>query len=273
VLLDGKVYIGGGSEAGRIPSYRIDVYTPASNSWSSSPIITPCYYFAMTTLNEQLIIAGGKDRSNKMLTNKIFSLNGSQLKEYTMMITPRCNATAAGHKGTLMVVGGVGDHNRLLATTELFDTITGHWCNATDLPVPHCGLKSVIVDNTVFLLRGRNKEGVSLAVFTAPLDTLSSHQLKWNYLLVTPWCNSAPVSINGNLLILGGYNFSSGHTNNIYIFNKASQSWEVIGKIPSARSVPAAVSIDDNKIVVVGGLDDSCNGGTNTVWIGSCESQ
>jgi len=36
VLCDGKVYIGGGSDS-EGPSYRIDVYTPANNSWSSSP--------------------------------------------------------------------------------------------------------------------------------------------------------------------------------------------------------------------------------------------
>ena len=56
------------------------------------------------------------------------------------------------------------------------------------------------------------------------------------------------------------------------MFNKVSHSWEVIGQIPSARIVTAAVSVADNKIVVVGVYDDKSQY-TNTVWIGSCEPQ
>jgi len=112
VLCDGKVYIGGGNNSGVLgSSYRIDVYTPANNSWSPSPINTTCYYFAMTTLNNQLITAGGMDRSNKV-TNKIFSLDGDHLKEYTRMITPRSFTTAAGHKGTMIITGGINDQYR-----------------------------------------------------------------------------------------------------------------------------------------------------------------
>ena len=101
VLCDGKVYIGGGSD-NTGPLYRIDVYNPVNNSWSPSPINTTYHYFAMTTLNNQLITAGGKDRSDKV-TNKIFSLDGDHLKEYTRMITPRYFATAASHQGTLII--------------------------------------------------------------------------------------------------------------------------------------------------------------------------
>jgi len=57
----------------------------------------------MTTLGNQLITAGGKDTNNKV-TNKIFSLDGGHLKEYTRMTIPRCWATAAGHQGTLEVI-------------------------------------------------------------------------------------------------------------------------------------------------------------------------
>ena len=89
VLCDGKVYIGGGRDnTGGVPSHRIDVYNPVNNSWSPSPINTTYRYFAMTILNNQLITAGGMDRSAKV-TNKIFSLDGDHLKEYTRIITPR----------------------------------------------------------------------------------------------------------------------------------------------------------------------------------------
>ncbi|XP_065916753.1 serine/threonine-protein kinase WNK-like isoform X3 [Dysidea avara] len=278
VLCDGKVYIGGGWD-NTGPSYRIGVYNPVNNSWSPSPINTTYGFFAMTTLNNQLITAGGWDRSVKV-TNKIFSLDGDHLKEYTRMITPRYWATAAGYQGTLIITGGRDDQRRTLATTELFDSTTkrwfstGQWYTTSDLPLPHHWLQSVIVDNTLYLLGGRNQDGISPAVFTAPLDTLSSHQLKWSSQQDTPWCCSAPVSIQGrHLLTVGGVKKTgSGYTSDINMFNKVSHSWEAIGHIPSARSGPAVVSVADNKIVVVGGCDDKGHY-TNTVWIGSCEPQ
>ncbi|XP_065916217.1 serine/threonine-protein kinase WNK-like isoform X2 [Dysidea avara] len=289
VLCDGKVYIGGGCDNTGpsyrivlVPSHRIDVYNPVNNSWSPSPINTTYGFFAMTTLNNQLITAGGSDRSNKE-TNKIFSLDGDHLKEYTKMITPRYLATAAGYQGTLIITGGKDDQGRTLATTELFDSTTkrwfstGQWYTTSDLPLPHYWLQSVIVDNTLYLLGGCNQYGnYSPAVFTAPLDTLSSHQLKWSSQQDTPWCYSAPVSIQGrHLLTVGGRKKTgSGYvfTSDINMFNKVSHSWEAIGHIPSARSEPAVVSVADNKIVVVGGVDDKYHC-TNTVWIGSCEPQ
>ena len=275
VLCDGKVYIGGGSDNTSVPSHRIYVYNHVNNSWSPFPINTTYGFFAMTTLNNQLITAGGEDRSHKV-TNKIFSLDGDHLKEYTRMITPRWFATAAGYQGTLIITGGEDDQGRTLATTELLDSTTGQWYTTSDLPLPHWGLQSVIIDNTLYLLGGYNQDNMSPAVFTAPLDTLSSHQLKWSSQQDTPWCRSAPVSIQGrHLLTVGGVKRTGSdyvYTSDINMFNKVSHSWEATGHIPSARYGPAVVSVADNKIVVVGGVDDKgqC---TNTVWIGSCEPQ
>ena len=246
VLCGRKVYIGGGDGS----PYRINIYTPVNNSWSLSAIDTCYKYFAMTTLNNQLITAGGKDRSNKV-TNKIFSLDGDHLKEYTRMSTPRYWATAAGYQGTLIITGG-NDHYSTLDSTEMFNSTTGQWYNTGKLPSPHCGLQSVIVDNVLYLLGGT---GIS-TVYTAPLDTPSSHQLKWSPQQETPGSSPTPFGIQGrHLLTVGGGNRGVA-TRDIHKFNKITDSWEVIGQILSARCGPAVVSVADNKIVVVGGYDD-----------------
>ena len=280
VLHGGKVYIGGGSE-GKVgslhgtASHRINVYSLTNNSWSPSPINTSYYYFALTTLNNQLIAAGGKDRSIKV-SNKIFLLDGDHLKQYTRMITPRYLATAAGHQGTLIITGGKDDQSRKLATTELFNSTTEQWYTTSDLPLPHHGLHSVILDNTLYLLGGTNKDGISPEIFSAPLDTLPSHKLWWSSQQFSPRCRSAPVSIQGrHLLTVGGMKKTGSdyvYTSDIHKFNKVSHSWVVIGEIPSARNGPAAVSVANNKIVAIGGFDDKGHY-TNTVWIGSCEPQ
>jgi len=283
---EGKIYIGGGDagDDSGDPSFRIDVYNPATNSWRTHPISTPYGYYSMTTLSNHLIIAGGRDKNCLQVTNEIFLLCNNQLNSYTRMITPRCYATAAGYQEKLIIAGGVGDHRyKPLAATELFDSTTGQWYNSGDLPLPQFKVQSVIVNNMLYVLGGINSGGhyttggnYSLSVFTASLDDLSNHQLKWNSHQDAPWCCSVPFSVQGrHLLVLGGLKnvgYQYVCTGNIYKYNKASDSWEVIGQIPSPRSGLAAVSIFDSNIVVFGGQNYKRQH-TNTVWIGSCEPQ
>ena len=268
--------MGGGYDTStRGLSYIINCYDPVNNSWSS-PINTSYNLFAMTTLNNQLIIAGGKDKYYKK-TNEVLTMDSTELKYYTKMTTARSYAVAASHQGMLIITGGFDDNSKILSSTELFDSKNGQWYMSSDLPQPHYLLQSVIVDNILYLLGGANKDGDSPAVFTAPLDTLTSrHQLKWSTNQDTPWCRSAPISINGtHLLIIGGSKKTGTgftHTPDIYKLNKITHSWEAIGHIPSTRSAPAAVSTADNRMTVIGGVNDKGKY-TNTVWIGSCEPQ
>ena len=266
VWLNGLVYVGGGYGTN---SNTIDPYNPISNLWGP-PINTPYRYFAMTALNNKLLIAGGWNKWYKV-TNQIVTMDDGQLKNYTKMTIARKHATAAGHQGMLIITGGMDDKSKTLSSTELFDSTNGQWFTCSDLPNPYHSLKSVIVDNIIYLLGGTDKKSCySPAVFTAPLDTLSKHQLKWNTQQDTPCFASVPVSINGmQLLIVGGVK-GSIYISDVHKLNKIGHSWEAIGQIPSARRLSAAVSIADNTVIVIGGQNDKLEY-TNTVWIGSCE--
>ena len=268
--------MGGGNEDELKPSYRIDVYDPTKNLWSPSPIITPSYWFAMTTLNDRLVIAGGKSRCSEV-TNEVFSLDDNRLilTEYTRMVTPKSNAAAAGYRGILILAGGKDNKGKVLASTELFDSVTRQWYTSDDLLVPHWGLQSVIVDNVLYLLGGINQNDASKSIFTAPLDTLLSHKLKWSHHKDFVWRRSSPISFEDRcLLLLGGWKERGDYTlysAEVHMFSKVSQRWKVIGEMLSPRCGPATLGIPDHKIVVIGGVD-LMGSYTNTVWIGSCES-
>ena len=274
VWLNGLVYVGGGYEAG-VASYTINCYDPVKNSWSST-INTPYCHFAMTKLNNKLLIAGGRDKSYKV-TNQILTMDDGQLKNYTKMTTARMHAIAAGHQGMLIITGGKDDMDKTLSSTELFDSTNEQWYTCSDLPQPHYCLQSVIVDNILYVLGRINKDVTySQAVFTTPLDNLARHQLKWNTHQDTPCFRSAPVSVNGTqLLIVGGtekigYNYTGIF--HVHKLNKITHSWEAVGHIPLVRYSSAAVSTADNRIIVIGGRNDKAEK-TNTVWIGSWEPQ
>jgi len=277
VLYKGKIYIGGGNEPGSKPSHRIDVYHPNDNCWSPTPINVLYHWFAMTLFNNQLILAGGEDRSSN-ITNRVFLLDSrNQLKDYSKMITSRCLATAVGHQKNLLVAGGKDSSYNPLASTEVFDSITGQWYVTGDLPSPHCSLQAAIADNTVYMLGGASNLGSrsSPKVLTASLDMLSNKQLNWDSRLSTPWNRSTPVSINGKRLLIFGGRKRIGdryaRTSDIYLFNKVNQSWQAVEQIPLPRDAPAVVYMADTFIVIGGVAEDGQF--TNTVWIGSCKPQ
>ena len=254
-------------------SYNINCYDSVKKSWRS-PINTPYDLFAMTTLNNKLLIAGGRDKSY-IRTNQILTMDAGQLKNYTKMTTARSHATATGHQGMLIITGG-NDKHCTISSTELFDSDKGQWYICSDLPQPHHSLQSVILDNILYLLGGFYKNYAdSPAVFTAPLDTLSRHRLNWKTYQDTPCCRSAPVSVHGtHLLIVGGCKWIGDTyttTSDVYKLNKVSHIWEAIGHIPSAREAATAVSTAE-KVIVIGGRNDKYEF-TNTVWIGSCQPQ
>ena len=231
----------------------------------------------MTTLNSKLLIAGGKDKSSRV-TNRILTMDTcqTQLKDYTKMSIARSHATASGYEGMLIITGGKGDPNTL-SSTEIFNSKNGQWYTCSDLPEPHHTLKSVIVDNNLCVLGGIDQnEYDSPAVFTAPLNSLSSHQLHWKLCRDAPWCRSAPLSFRGmHILIVAGRKKEKvneyAYTSYIYKFNKVIDQWEDIGQIPSAAGyASAAVSTTDNRIIVIGGRNDKGKV-INTVWIGSSD--
>ena len=277
VWLNGLVYVGGGYRTGFRAMCIIYCYDPVNNLWGSS-VDTSCCWFAMTSLNNKLVIAGG--RISGMATSKIFTMEADhdQLNYYTNMKTPRSRATAAGHQRILLITGGRDSLDRALSSTELFDSDNGQWYTCDDLPMPRCSLKSVIVENVLYMLGGSDeKYRGSAGVFSTPLDTLSRHWLKWNVQQDTPWHYSTPVCVFGSqLLIVGGGEDSVNMTSysNIYKLSKTNHSWEAVEqKIPSGRSSSAAICTPDNKIIVVGGYNLEKNQPMNTLWIGLCEPQ
>ena len=274
VLLNGLVYVGGGYEAQLRESFTISCYNVVINKWTFFIKNFLHCLFAMTTLNNNLLFVGGRNKSHGT-ADQILTWDSNFLKCTANMTTPRSLCTAASHQGMLIITGGIDNKGKKLSSTEVFDSSTKQSFICDNLPQPHYWLQSVVVDNTLYLLGGVDQhDKFSPAVFTASLDTLSRGRLMWNTCQDTPRSCPGPVSIHGrHLLILGGHQHVENHitfSSDIYKYNKANSSWEAMGHIPSPRYSLAAVAVADNKIVIIGG-ENNKREYTNTVWIGSCK--
>ena len=108
-------------------------------SWELS-IELPFCYFAMTTFDDQVLVAGGKD-SFGAVTSKIVSIKDKSMDEFTKMPREKWAATAFGCKKTLIIAGGRNE-TTVLASTEVFDSRTGQWYITNCLPSPRHSLWS-----------------------------------------------------------------------------------------------------------------------------------
>ncbi len=61
VVLNGKVYVGGGDAVKDEDNFFIQVYAPERNGWSRLPKC-PVKWFAMAVVNQQLVVVGGDNR-------------------------------------------------------------------------------------------------------------------------------------------------------------------------------------------------------------------
>lgn len=278
VCLNDIIYVGGGDEdvLGN-PSYRIDTYNIATNSWGPQ-IETSYCYFSMTCFKGHLTIIGGEDQKNKV-TNKVLKLDhNGMLTNYTPVQpfkTPRSHATAVGYRDYLIIAGGTGEkkksgEGKRLASTEIYISSAKQWYNSDNIPKALFNLRPVIVENELYLLGGCDQNGASQKVFVASLDMLSGHRLKWQEFQNTPLHNSSPVFICTFLITLGGSDKAGVHVaEDIVFLNTTSGCWEAMGNIPSTRIAPAVASVG-NKIALIGG-QDCRKQATKTVWIGVCE--
>jgi len=120
-------------------------------------------------------------------------------------------------------------------------------------------------------LGGTNQDvAPSTKVYAAPLDSLSSHQLKWKCLQDTPWGELAATGLNNKYLLAVGMKEDKREALEVITLNSTVMSWVNTSTIPTVV-VLAAVVCDDSKLVLIGGKFSSGEWEievTNKVWVG-----
>lgn len=90
----------------------------------------------------------------------------------------------------------------------------------------------------------------------------------WKTVASLPVTQSTCVTLNGQLLAIGGYKngfFSDSPTPNVYMFHADKNKWELISKMNINRYAVFAAVLPGNQLIVVGGC-------TRVQWEGKTDS-
>ena len=260
------------------PSGTKEVYefNTDDNSWNAMP---DCAHsdFGLAYVNS-LVTAVGGDKSQSEPTNILLSLvRGNRWSQhFPPMRIKRFEPAVACSDHLLVVAGGKTElGGGRLCTVEVMNTVTRHWYMAASLPIAVSGMSMTIAGERIHLLGGFDERGASTTVFSCTLSALrSSFQSRslrkvfrqgfsrgsrniWQVNEDIPVYYSTCASLDKELISVGGLDPHRRPTADIRKYNPSSNSWHVVGAMPTARYDCLVSVTSGNKLVVVGGCTSS----------------
>ena len=250
-------------------------YTMSADKWTMLP---ECKFelFGLAVVKSKLTTIGGL--MGNTATNSLFSLSGSSWKEVLFslfgssweevlppMPTKRCRPAAASTPTHLVVAGGRNyqwlaggrDVSSMdLPTVEVLSQETLQWSTASSLPVDVPCPQLTLCGGSFYLLNGNSIYSCSVEDLRKPATNSSDGGSVWTKLAAVPVeYNSSLVALRGRVLAIGGVNDMIGRcpTGAIHCYNVTTNSWSVIGEMPTPRSQVLAAVLPGNDVVVVGG--------------------
>ena len=258
-------------------SHEVFAYNSEKDDWSKLPEC-PQSYFGLAVVNNLLTAVGGD--SGEHYTNRLRSFSGGKwVKVFPPMPTQRRLAAVISAQNYLIAAGGEGV-GEVLSTVEVMDMNTLKWYTAASLPEPVYDMSATVCGGRLYLLGGFNKNYTSThviftsthavftsthAVFTCTLDSLihschppsqtpphTSEASVWQRVADVPVVLSTCTTLNGRVLAVGGMDSYGNPTAAVHMYNPDSDSWLVLGNMPTARCECLVVGLR-NCIIAVGG--------------------
>lgn len=159
IVLDGKIYIIGGCDSPAGPStgtaiLSVDVYDPATDSWSQKGSIPGKVGAGFSTLADEKIFVfggyGGLDNVREYNPGTDIWIQNAD------MPSGRCGLSVSLVDGKIYAIGGHPGYSpyEALATVEAYNPLTDSWEIKSNMLVGRCGVSTSVVDGKIYALGG-----------------------------------------------------------------------------------------------------------------------
>ena len=269
VVVQGKVYVGGGyTDMSNDDNFIVMEYDISSGKWAVLPPYR-AWGFAMTVINNQLVLVGGRLEHENY--SKVLGVWRAESKEWTHpyphMSTARSWCSAVVYNEWLVVAGGYENGTMSLSSVEVMNTVTKQWYAAPPTPTPWAEMKTAIVGDACYFMGGFTGIDLATVVYSVSLPALISqlfsqgsgkkgrqHQI-WKEILGLETTLSTPLSISGSLLAVGGKDKGRKAVTVIHLYQPDTGEWVKVGELRTPRYQCTCAMITDREMVVAGGRD------------------
>ena len=261
VLLQDKIYLGGGETLSLENNASLFISSTDLNSWSQ--VATPTRYYGLTTYHSQVVLVGGREPDTIMATNKLWTLKGGTNWQPSLppMPTSRYFSSAlnTGSPECLVVSGGTASGGDEVNVVEILKD--NEWSSVQPLPKACSHLKSTLHKGRLYLMSG-HEQGPS--VFHCKLESLlnedytqeMSHSSGLWSELQTHLELSSPSSFANQLISTGGL-LSYAHSSEICAYSPHTLSWLHVGDVPIKLYNTATIVLPTGELVMLGGYGES----------------
>ena len=238
--------------------YTVYSYTLSQDKWTK---LKQCKYssFSMAVVNNQLTTIGGHLSYTGINTLLCLSRSSSEMKWEELlppMPTARISPAAVTTPTHLIVAGGY--KGPALSVVETLDTNTLQWSSVSSSPQALDYPSMTLCNGQLYLSEHCKIFSCSveeLLKSSKPASTNSSGSV-WTKLTDIPVpCWARLITLRGQVLAIGGSDQPGGDppTGAIHQYNRSTNSWSVIGEMPTPCVRPLVAVLPSHELIVVGG--------------------
>ena len=262
VVVEETVYVGGGHAGiGNDNNYIVMTYDISTGKWATLPPYR-ARAFAMTAINNQLVLVGGYERGDDRI--KVLGVWDADKRRWTHsypeMHRVRSNCSVVIYKKWLVVAGGEASYKEDISSVEVMNTKSKQWYTGPTTPTPWTCMRTAVVGDTCYFMGGLisgfstdKVYTVSLSALTSGLTSKEPRKNMWKEIPGLHLTDSTPLSISGSLFAIGGGEKRKSMTA-IHHYQPDTGKWEKVGDLPSPRKYYTCIIIRD-KMLVAGGDD------------------
>jgi N-acetylneuraminic acid mutarotase len=211
----------------------------------------------------KIVIYGGTDGTTSQNVTIAYDPTGDTLPALPNMLAARSYlGYASDRNGNAYAFGGLDDSGNALASAERLNPTanTPAWTYIASLPGPRYNFPAVFNrTNYIYIFGGQTDPATGEETTSVLRYSVSGNS--WSNMASMPVAvagSAATLGPDGNVYVAGG---TSGgvSTDVVQVYNPAANSWSISTPLPQGLSL-AAMGVDSlNRLIVVGGVDDTGN--------------
>ena len=262
VVMDGRLYVGGGYTEIDKNKHRVMVYDLSLKKWG----ILPPYRavsFAMVVINYQLVLVGGCESGFIKILGVWEAYRSAWSHPYPEMPTARSRPSVLAHKEWLVVAGGQKT-GACVSCVEVLNTDNKQWYTGPPTPIPWCNMRTAVAGDMAYVMGGvdqtySNTRRVYCIDIQMLLSNITSKAFRrtekqiWKEIPELQLTNSTPLVVNGSLLAVGGQDKDWEAVTAIHLYQPDEGEWMKVGDLPSPRSSCTCTMTTDREVFVAGG--------------------
>jgi hypothetical protein len=263
VASDNKVYVFGGMDQTGLATDDVQIYDPASNSWSTGPKMITARFAAGVGFGQQpgiFFVAGGFETggpaSNTMAQFDAFANDGGSWSLQATMPMPLGGSAVAGI-GRILVAGGATTATGAPVGTVLDWQLPGQWSTGTSpsLQTPRKYMAAASPQGGLLAIGGYDASGAASNVVERTGGT------SWSYAASMPTSRgklAAATGPNGIVYVVGGAN--GGAVGDLASYDPNTNAWTTLPSMPTPRAGLCAAFVsggtDPQRLCAIGGEEE-----------------